>query len=132
MDDQGIMEQLVNRDPFVNYVGIKTRILEEGSAESTLNLENKHMRLGNIVNGGVICALVDIAGGTAVLSVSKKNQVTTNLDINFLNPLSKSPARAVGKVIRKGRNICVVKVEVFDGDGKLCAYATGSWFIFNE
>jgi uncharacterized protein (TIGR00369 family) len=132
MDDQDIMEQLVNRDPFVNCVGIKTRILDEGSAESTLNLENKHMRLGNIVNGGVICALVDIAGGTAVLSVSKRNQVTTNLDINFLYPLSKSPARAVGKVIRKGKNICVVKVEVFDGEGKLCAYATGSWFIFNE
>ncbi|MCL5874654.1 MAG: PaaI family thioesterase [Candidatus Thermoplasmatota archaeon] len=132
MDDQDIIEQLINRDPFVNYIGIKTRILGEGSAESTLNLENKHMRLGNIVNGGVICSLVDIAGGTAVLSLSKKNQVTTNLDVNFLNPLSKSPARAVGKVIRKGRNICVVKIEVFDGEDKLCAYATGSWFIFNE
>jgi uncharacterized protein (TIGR00369 family) len=132
MDEQEIMEQLVNRDTFMNYVGIRTKILEEGKAESILNLENKHMRLGNFVNGGVICSLVDIAGGTAVLSASKKNQVTTDLHINFLYPLSKTPARAVGQVIRKGRNICVAKIEVFDGDGKLCAYATGSWFIFND
>jgi uncharacterized protein (TIGR00369 family) len=132
MDEHDIIEQLINKDPFVNYLGIKTKILGEGNAESTLVLENKHMRLGNIVNGGVICSLVDIAGGTAVLSISKKNQVTTNLDVNFLAPLSKSPAKAVGQIIRKGKNICVVKVEVFDGDGKLCAYATGSWFIFND
>ncbi|MGC8617416.1 MAG: PaaI family thioesterase [Thermoplasmata archaeon] len=122
----------MNKDAFMNYVGIKTKILREGKAESILHLEDKHLRLGNFVNGGVICSLVDIAGGTAVLSTGKRNQVTTDLNINFLNPLSKSPARAVGEVIRKGRNICVAKVEVFDGDGKLCAYATGSWFIFQD
>lgn len=132
MDDQEIMEQLINRDAFMNYIGIKTKITGEGKAESTLNLDEKHMRLGNIVNGGVICAMVDIAGGSAVLSVGKRNQVTTNLDINFLRPLAKSPAKAVGQVVRKGKNICFARVEVFDGDGTLCAYATGSWFIFND
>ncbi|EQB65877.1 MAG: thioesterase superfamily protein [Thermoplasmatales archaeon I-plasma] len=132
MDEQEIIEQLVNRDAFMNYVGIRTKILGEGKAESVLQLEEKHMRLGNFLNGGVICSLVDIAGGTAVLSTSKRNQVTTDLHINFLNPLSKSPARAVGEVIRKGKNICVAKVEVFDGEGKLCAFATGSWFIFRD
>jgi acyl-CoA thioesterase len=132
MVERDIIEHLVNRDPFANSIGIKSKILEEGKAECTLNLEEKHMRLGHIVNGGVICALVDMAGGTAVLSISKKNQVTTNLDINFLRPIAKSPARAVGEIVKKGRNICVVKVEVFDGEGKLCAYATGSWYIFND
>jgi uncharacterized protein (TIGR00369 family) len=130
MDEFDILEGLVNKDPFMNYLGIKTKILEEGKAEAVLNLEDMHMRLGNIVNGGVICAMVDIAGGAAVLSVNKKNQVTTDLHVNFLNPISKSPARAIGEVLKRGKNICVGKVEVFDGDGKLCAYATGSWFIF--
>jgi uncharacterized protein (TIGR00369 family) len=131
MDELDILEGLVNRDPFMNNLGIKTKILEEGKAEALLHLEVKHMRIGNIVNGGVICSMVDIAGGAAVLSVNKKNQVTTDLHVNFLSPISESPARAVGEVIKKGRNICVAKVEVFDGKGKLCAYATGSWFIFN-
>lgn len=132
MDDREIIEQLVNRDPFMNYVGVRTRILEEGKAESVLDLESKHMRLGDFVNGSVICSLVDIAGGTAILSTTKKNQVTTDLHINFLYPISKSPARAVGSVIRKGKNLCTAKVEVFDGENRLCAYATGSWFIFND
>ncbi|MGC8645539.1 MAG: PaaI family thioesterase [Thermoplasmata archaeon] len=132
MADLKIVEELVNRDPFLNYIGIKTRIIEPGKAESVLEIEEKHLRLGGIMNGGAISAMVDIAGGAAILSVTGKNQVTINLDINFLSPISKSPARAVGSVIRKGRNICVAKVEIFDGEGKLCTYATGSWFIFND
>ncbi len=132
MDERDIMEHLVNKDPYSSLLGIKSKIIDDGKSESTLILEEKHMRLGNIVHGGVICSLVDMAGGTAVLSIGKKNQVTTNLDINFLRPISKSPARAVGQVIRKGKNICVAKVEVFDGEGKLCAYATGSWYIFKD
>jgi uncharacterized protein (TIGR00369 family) len=132
MDEQEVMEQMLNRDPFMTSIGIKTKILEEGKAESTLDLEGRHMRLGNIANGGVICSMIDMAGGSAVLSTTRKNQVTTDLHVNFLSPLVKSPARAVGQVIRKGRNICVAKVEVFDGDGKLCSYGTGSWFILNE
>lgn len=127
-----MVEALVNEDPFMNYIGVKTRILEKGRVESTLDLKEKHMRVGNFANGGVICSLVDIAGGTAVLSVTGMNQVTTDLHINFLYPLSKSPAKAVGTIIRKGKNLCVAKVEVFDGADKLCAYATGSWFIIKD
>jgi uncharacterized protein (TIGR00369 family) len=132
MADLKIVEELINKDPFMNYLGVKTKIIEPGKAEAVLDIEEKHLRLGGIMNGGVISSMVDIAGGAAILSVTQRNQVTINLNINFLSPISKSPARAVGSVLRKGRNICVARVEIFDGDGKLCTYATGSWFIFSE
>ncbi|MEL9914648.1 MAG: PaaI family thioesterase [Thermoplasmatales archaeon] len=132
MADLKIIEELINRDPFINYVGIKTRIVEPGKAEAILDIQEKHLRLGGILNGGVISTLVDTAGGAATLSLSERNQVTINLDINFLAPISKSPAKAIGTVIKTGKTIYVARVEIFDGDGKLCAYATGSWFIFKD
>ncbi|MEM0128164.1 MAG: PaaI family thioesterase [Thermoplasmatales archaeon] len=132
MADLKIIEELVNKDPFMNYIGVRTRIVEPGRAEAILDIEEKHLRLGGILNGGVISSLVDIAGGAAILSLTEKNQVTINLDINFLAPISKSPAKSVGTVVKSGKTIYVAKVEIFDGNGKLCAYATGSWFIFND
>lgn len=132
MADWDIIEELINKDPFINFLGIKTKVIDQGKVEAILDLKENHMRRGGMMNGGAVSTLIDTAGGAAVLTIGRRNQVTTNLSINFLRPISKSPARAVGEVIKGGKNIFYVKIEVFDGDGKLGAYATGSWFIFNE
>lgn len=132
MADWSPLEELLNMDPFIKYLGIKTKVLQEGKAEALLELKENHMRFGGMMNGGAISSLIDTAGGAAVLTFSKRNQVTLNLNINFLRPVSKSPAKAIGEVIKGGKNICYAKIELYDGDNKLCAHATGSWFMFND
>jgi|YelNatPaOPRAMG01_1025707.scaffolds.fasta_scaffold01235_17 uncharacterized protein (TIGR00369 family) len=130
--DWDIIEELIEKDPFINFLGIKTKVISEGKVEARLDLRENHMRTGGMMNGGAISTLIDTAGGMAVLTLSKKNQVTVNLNINFLRPISVSPARAVGEVLKKGKNIFYVKVEAFDGENKLCAFATGTWFILED
>lgn len=132
MTSWDIVEGLIDKDPFINLLGIKTRIIDEGRAEAILDLKEQHMRAGNIMNGGAIASLIDTAGGAAVLSKTMSNQVTLNLNLNFLKAISQSPVKAVGNVVKGGKNVFFVTVEVFDGDGKLCANATGSWFILRN
>jgi len=90
------------------------------------------MRTGNMMNGGAIATMIDTAGGTAVITMSKSNQVTTNLNINYLRPIIKSPARAVGEVIKEGKRVYFVKMSVYDGDNNLCAFGTGTWYILRD
>ncbi len=132
MTEWNIIEDLIERDPFIKYLGIKVNVIEAGKAEAILDLKDYHMRTGNMMNGGAIATMIDTAGGTAVLTLSKTNQVTTNLNINYLRPVIISPARAVGEVIKQGKRIYFVRMSVYDGDDNLCAFGTGTWYILKD
>ena len=108
--------------------GFKVVRVEDGYAEMTFPLSEDVKRRGNIVHGGIIMFAMDNTGGLAVMTRNEGNdQVTVELKANFLEPLRKSPFRAVGRVVRAGRNIAVAEVDVFDSEGKLCAKGMGTW-----
>ncbi len=124
------IKEILERDPFIQYVGIKVLEIGEGYAKVSMDFRREITRYGNIVNGGAIATLADTAGGTSVLSLmTGKNQVTVNLNINYLNAIDNGPVIAEGRVIRKGQHIVFSSIEIYDGKGKLCAHATGSWFL---
>jgi len=100
MDDYPMIEKLIMNDPFINYLGIKVRILGDGKAEATVDFKKELMRSGDIMNGGAIASLIDTAGGTAVLTLSKSNQVTVNLNLNFLKAIDNGPVKAVAEVTK--------------------------------
>lgn len=109
--------------------GFKVTKVDDGYAEITFSLNEDVRRRGNIVHGGIIMFAMDNTGGLAVMTRNNGNdQVTIELKANFLEPLRKEPFKAVGRVIRSGRNIAVAEIEVFDADGKLCAKGSGTWF----
>jgi uncharacterized protein (TIGR00369 family) len=109
--------------------GFKVVKVRDGYAEITFPISEDVKRRGNIVHGGIIMFAMDNTGGLAVMTRNDGNdQVTIELKANFLEPLIKGPFRAVGKVVRSGRNIAVAEMEVFDSEGKLCAKGMGTWF----
>jgi uncharacterized domain 1 len=130
MDDYPMIEKLIMNDPFINYLGIKVRILGDGKAEATVDFKKELMRSGDIMNGGAIASLIDTAGGTAVLTLSKSNQVTVNLNLNFLKAIDNGPVKAVAEVTKPGNRIFYVDVKVYDGKSNMCAHATGVWYAF--
>jgi uncharacterized protein (TIGR00369 family) len=64
--------------------------------------------------------------------VEGSNQVTVNLNTNFIRKIDKGPLKVTADVVRKGRNIAFARMEITDAEGKLCADATGSWYIFGH
>ncbi len=130
MEDYSLIEELIQKDPFINYLGLKVKVLGEGKAEATVDLKNELMRTGDIMNGGAIASIIDTAGGTAVLTLSKSNQVTVNLNINYLKAIGNGPVRAVAEVTRPGNRVYYVDIKVYDGNNELCAHATGVWYAF--
>lgn len=84
------------------------------------------------LQGGLVATLIDIAAGrAALLGVPNDDSVaTSDMNIHFLSAVTVGPARAVARVLRRGRNTVVVHVDVYD-DGRdvLAAVATLSFAV---
>ncbi len=139
IDEGRIKEQLpqLNKmfkmnSPMHDFLGLVIEDISRGRAEATYRFDEKHTRIGGMLHGGIVTALLDQVMGTSALTVNPgRNQVTLELKINFLKPMEKknSPFRIIGKVIRSGRKTIVCEGEIIDDDGEICAIALGTWYI---
>jgi uncharacterized protein (TIGR00369 family) len=80
-------------------------------------------------HGGVIAALIDVAGAAACgLSLGRPTP-TVNFRVDYL----KSPVRvdliATGRVVRSGRSIAVADVEIADDAGEIYAVGRGTFSV---
>ncbi len=125
-----IIKRLIEEDPFLKNVGIKVMSVSKGRCKIAVEFKEELTRTGGIMNGGAIATLADATGGCAVLTQNEgRNQVTVDLSISFLNPIENGPVIAEGHVTRTGKRLSFAYIEIFDGKGKLCATAHGTWFF---
>ncbi len=118
--------------PMHRFLGIKILKLGKGYAETGYEYDERHSRVGGILHGGIVTALLDQTMGTSALTVNPgNNQVTLELKINFLKPMNSqnSPFRIVGEVIRAGRKTIVCQGKIIDNYNETCAVALGTWYI---
>lgn len=78
------------------------------------------------MQGGLVATLIDIAGGRLAQRAAGGAGVSTaDLTIHYLAPIMSGPARAVASLVRAGRRLIVVAVDVFDtGADRHAARAT--------
>ncbi len=112
-------------NPFHRYLGMRLADVGPGRGRVTLTRsEQTPTGIGGSVNGGVMATLVDMAALVAVFSELKSDEVpagTANLDISYLRTTHASEVHADARVIKRGRQLCVVDVRISDSDGRECA-----------
>lgn len=123
---------LIKQIPFVQMLGIELVEIERGEVTCRILLEEKHMRGGNFLHGGVTASLIDTVTAFAVGSIlgSPANAVTVDLTIHYLRPIFKE-AVAKAKVLRAGKRLLTVSAEVFDENGTLAATALTTYSKIN-
>lgn len=111
-------------------VGYTVKRAREGEAELEFGFSEAIGRRGGMVHGGIVMYTIDNVCGLAVMTVNPGvDQLTTELKVNFLEPLRNGPFTATGKVLRLGRSMVVAEGEVRDAAGVLCAKGLGTWVI---
>ena len=78
-------------------------------------------------HGGVISALIDAAGHFAIMMMIGKPLATINFRTDYLRPASNTSLRAVGRVWRIGKSICVSDVEILDDNDKVVAIGRANY-----
>lgn len=76
------------------------------------------------LHGGVIATLVDEAGTLAIMAADRENRagVTTDLNVSyFVAAPAGSTVRAEGRVLKIGKTLAFVEVDVRSAEGTLLA-----------
>ena len=80
------------------------------------------------IQGGYVCAMLDEAMSVAGMITSGMTHVVPTLEMktSFLRPAMPGGLRAHGRGVKWGRTICFTEGELYDGQGRLLAKATGT------
>jgi|GEM_PF-134444 len=133
--DQATREQW-NANPFHRYLGITLEEQHDGYGRLLLRVGSETPRgVAGSVHGGVIATLIDLACLAAVASVAdharERLAGTAELNVSYLRPAFGPLVVAEGRLLKKGRQLAVVDVDISDGRGRLfakgrCQYALRS------
>jgi uncharacterized protein (TIGR00369 family) len=115
--------------PYVRLLGIEFVSAERGAATFALEVREELTRMGGLLHGGAVASLLDTAAAFAVhtLLEPEKRTVTIDLTIHFLRPVTFGRVEARARVLREGRRVAIIVVEVTDSAGTLTATATTTY-----
>ena len=106
---------------FGDYIQMKLISAQDGNSETILTIDERHYNSFGIVHGGVYASLADSAAGSAAGSLGEIC-VTANFTLNYLRAADHPQyLRAIAETIKNGRSLKIIKVSIYDDQGKhLC------------
>lgn len=122
------------RVAYAQLLGIKLEETTRGRATLSLEWRAELSRMEGIMHGGAIASLIDTASAFAVLSLLElpERTVTVDLTLHFLRPVSNGRIEARARVLRSGRRLATVSVEVSNEAGLLIATALTTYIKISE
>ncbi len=106
--------------------------VKKGEAMLRLKATEKHLRPGGTVSGPTMMGLADYAAYVIILAELGlvALAVTTSLNINFLNKPQPGDILAHVKVLKMGKRLVVVEVDITaEGQEDLVAHATATYSV---
>jgi uncharacterized protein (TIGR00369 family) len=113
------------------------RDVEETPDRLVVEMDNRP-DLANVrgaLQGGLVATLIDVAAGRLAGSVvgADHDVTTADMNVHFLSPILTGPARAEATVVRAGRRLLVLAVDVVDaGRDRLAARATLTFAVLER
>jgi uncharacterized protein (TIGR00369 family) len=80
------------------------------------------------IQGGYLCAMLDECMSVACMVASGMTAVAPTLEMktSFFRPGAPGKIKGIGRVVRWGRQVAFTEGELFDGEGRTLAKATGT------
>ncbi len=116
----------------------KGRVLAVAPERKELRMEfhigPEHCHTVDIVQGGIITAMLDASMAHAVLAHDHLKTRVSSIDItvSFLRPARAGSFVAVGTIVKSGRTIAFLRAELFNDKSDLVATATSSAHLTRE
>lgn len=103
---------------------------EEGLVEADFEAGPEFNNPVGNVQGGILAAMLDDSMGMALgcLLAAGEFAPTLNLNISFIRPAKPGKLHGIGRVVRKGRDVCTLAGELFQ-NGALVATASATALI---
>lgn len=127
MLDPRIINYINRFDRFAAVNNIRLTKVEPGYAEAELLITENLLNGNNVVQGGAIFTLADIAFAGAA-NAENQGMVTQNCSLTFVRPGDGEKLFASAQVINRGKTTGLYEVKVLNDRGKLVAYGQMNGF----
>ncbi len=111
-----IIRQFLPTSPYVGHLGMQLTDMQPDMAVLTLPFEKSLVTIGNTIHGGAIASLIDTAAMVAAWSdttvVENLRGTTVGLTVSYLAAAQGEDLRATARVLRRGRSLVYLDVEV--------------------
>ena len=113
-----------NQAPIFSTLNFELEALSDGGCKIKFPKKSGYDGIFESFHGGLLMTVADTAAAFAILTLSQKNIsiAITDMNIRFLAPCL-TDVRAVANVIKLGRTLAPVSVELFDDSEKKVAIA---------
>jgi uncharacterized protein (TIGR00369 family) len=121
------IESWIERSPYAAALGVTCESVSEQSVQLGLPYAEQNANPGKALHGGCAASLAIIAGqavARATLGEAAGPFHTAALQVNYLAAAIGEGVHATGTLLRRGKNMCFVEVDVATGEGKSIAHAT--------
>lgn len=112
--------------PAAAFLGSQLVNFSDGFAEVTLRIDPDHLNSFGTIQGGLLCALADVAMGTAVATTLNPGEQfsTSNLDSMFCRPATSGILHASARVIFRGRSATHAECGIMSGDRLVARFSS--------
>jgi len=117
--------------PFYRTLAIEIDEIVAGRARLRMVVDERHLNADGIVHGGVLPALADAAMGSAARTLhgERAQLLTAESNLRYLGAVEGGCIVAEGRVMKAGRRLAVVEVDVRREDGELVARGGATFVI---
>jgi uncharacterized protein (TIGR00369 family) len=115
--------------PYAKLLGLELGEISRGRATIHLTVRDELKQNQGVVHGGAVASLIDTAAAFAVVTELEAGErvTTTDLTIHYLRPVSSGRLSASARIVRGGRRLFVLSVEVTNDQQVLLATAVTSY-----
>ena len=127
------------KNSFLDDIGVEFLSMANGQSEIALTPLQRHMNTWQVVHGGVIMTLLDVAMAMAGRSLTLEpdgGNMTIEMKTTFVQPTT---VQALGsKIIARGNcfhlstTMAFCEGELLDDLGRICAKSTGTFKFFKR
>lgn len=123
IDESAILER-VRRIPIFDTLQMRIDRLEDGFCRATVPYDRRYDGVFESFHGGLLMTIADSIACFAVMTKTGPDEpmTTTDMSIRFLAPC-RSDVTGEARIIKLGRTLCPLAVDLFDAAGVPVAVA---------
>ena len=127
MIDPELKQALLDRVkviPIVDTLRIQIGDCDEGKCRATVPFDRRFEGVYESLHGGILMTIADSIACFAIMTQTGPDEIltTTDMNIRFLAPCL-TDVTVVASVIKLGKSLCPVSVDLFDAGGTKVAVA---------
>lgn len=118
-----------------NTHGLKMSFESNGEKlRSRLKMEPKFRGWSNLIHGGILSTMLDEIMGWTVICLTGRFMLTKSMNVSFRKPVRTGAELTVTGFIkeRQGERRALVRAEIHDEKGDLCAASEGEFALFSR